>query len=129
MLGGVRVKNANKQTVVLYEAILFDDQLIDRVTFDLVHINQGWDEEKHDYAFARRSSYTADDVIYFFEQLRLYKIEWVLGENKNPITIRGRRYLRYRWDTSDEDGARVRLILDLPIRINGEGIIVTVFKV
>lgn len=123
------MKNANKQTVVLYEAILFDDQLIDRLTFDLVHINQGWDEEKHDYAFARRSSYTADDVIELFEQFRFYEVEWLLGSNKHPIAVRGVRYLRYEWDTSDDEGTHLRVILDLPAKITGEGIIVTVFKV
>ena len=39
------MKDINKQTVVLAEIIVFDHQVIDRITFDLKHINQGWDSE------------------------------------------------------------------------------------
>ena len=122
------VKDANKQTLVLAEAILFDYQPIQRITFDLVHINQGWDDEKHDYAHRNRSSYTAADIIDFFEQFKYFQVEWLLGTNKTTEKIRGTWYHRYYWETTDEEGKLVRIVLDLPHRPTGEGIIVTVFK-
>lgn len=122
------MKDSNKQTEVLGEAILFDYQLIHRITFDLVHINQGWDDEKHDYAYRNRSSYTAADIVDFFEQFKYYQVEWLLGINKEEIIIKGFRYYRYFWETTDEEGSTVRIVLDLPHQNTGEGIVVTVFK-
>ena len=122
------MKDVNKQTEVLAEAILFDHQLIQRITFDLIHINQGWDDEKHDYANRNRSSYTAADIIDFFEQFKYYQVEWLLGRNKTTENIRGVLYYRYFWETTDENGNTVRVVLDLPHQTTGEGIIVTVFK-
>lgn len=122
------MKDENKQTEVLTEPVLFDHQLIQRITFDLVHINQGWDDEKHDYAYRNRSSYTAADIIDFFEQFKYFSVEWQFGVNKERIEIRGVPYSRYHWETSDEDGDMVRVVLDLPLTVTGEGIIVTVFK-
>lgn len=122
------MKLANKQTVVLAEAILFDHQLVEKITFDLVHINQGWDDETHDYANRNRSSYTAADIIDFFEQFKFYQVEWLLGTNKHRVCLRGKWHHRYFWETTDEIGDFVRVVLDLPHPATGEGIIVTVFK-
>jgi hypothetical protein len=122
------VKDENKQTVLLAEAILFDHQLIQRITFDLVHINQGWDDEKHNYAQRNRSSYSSDDIVDFFEQFKYFSIQWILGVNKEDIKIKGVPHYRYYWETTDEKGDIVRVVLDVPYKITGEGIIVTVFK-
>lgn len=122
------MKDANKQTVVLTEAILFDNQLILRITFDLMHINHGWDEVRHEYTNKKRSSYTAIDIIDFFEQFRYYKVEWLSGLNKEKVRIKGNFLYRYFWDTTDEEGIAVRIVLDIPENVTGEGIIVTVFK-
>ncbi len=121
------MKDENKQTEILAEPIFFDHQLIQRITFDLIHINQGWDDEKHDYANRNRSSYTAADIIDFFEQFKYYQVEWLLGTNKTQEDIRGVLYNRYFWKTTDENGNTVRVVLDLPHQTTGEGIIVTVF--
>ncbi len=122
------MKEANKQTVVLSEAIIFDDQLIHKITFDLIHINHGWDDEKHDYSKWKRSSYTALDIIDLFEQLKYFKLKWVLGINKVMVKIKGSLYYRYLWKTTDEEGNIVRVVLDLAQKKTGEGIIVTVFR-
>ena len=122
------MKAVNKQTAVLAEAVLFDHQLIQRITFDLIHINQGWDDESHDYAYRNRSSYTAQDIIEFFEQFKYYEVEWLLGINKVSANILGVMHYRYFWETTDENGNKVRIVLDLPHKSTGEGIIVTVFK-
>jgi len=122
------VKDVNKQTEVLAEAVLFDHQLIQKITFDLVHINEGWDDVKHDYAYRNRSSYTAADIIDFFEQFKYYQVEWLLGSNKEEVKKKGVQYYRYHWETTDENGGTVRIFLDLPHQVTGEGIIVTVFK-
>lgn len=113
---------------VLDEAIIFDHYLIQKITFDLIHINQGWDDEKHDYANRNRSSYTAADIIDFFEQSKYYQAEWLLGLNKELIKFRSILYYRYYWETTDEEEFAVRMVLDLPLQATGEGIIVTLFK-
>lgn len=122
------MKDENKQTEVLTVPILFDHQLIHKITFDLVHINQGWDDEKHDYAYRNRSSYTAAEIVEFFEQFKYFSVEWLLGKNKENIRLKGVSFYRYHWETTDENGAIIRVVLDLPHKETGEGIIVTVFK-
>ncbi len=122
------MKAENKQTQVLTEAIIFDHQLIQRITFDLIHINQGWDDEKHDYANRNRSSYTAADIVDFFEQFKYFSVEWSIGSNKENIKIKGVPHFRDFWETTDENGDTVRVVLDLPHKVTGDGIIVTVFK-
>lgn len=111
------------------EPVLFDYQWIRKITFDLIHINEGWDDERHDYAYRGRSSYSAEDIIDFFEQFKYFSVEWSLGINKNEIKIKGTYCYRYYWETTDEEGCSVRIILDLPRQQTGEGIIVTVFKI
>jgi len=86
------VKEENRVTIVLAEAIMFDYQLINKISFDLVHINQGWDEEKHDYAFRNRSDYNEDDIVEIFEQLKYFQVEWTLGVNKEKVRIKGVAY-------------------------------------
>lgn len=103
--------------------------MIDRVTFDLIHINQGWAEEINDYAWKSRSNYTEQDVIDFFEQLKFYKLIWTLGENKFFIRRKSNSVIRYVWETTDEAGNIVRVVIDLPKIPTGEGVIVTIFKV
>ena len=123
------MKNANKTTVLLREPVVFDGSMIDRVTFDLIHINQGWAEEINDYAWKSRSNYTEQDVIDFFEQLKFYKLIWTLGENKFFIRRKSNSVIRYVWETTDEAGNIVRVVIDLPKIPTGEGVIVTIFKV
>lgn len=122
------MKEQNKQTVILNEAVLFDSQLIDRISFDLIHINQGWDDEKHDYNLQKRSSYTAADIVDLFEQFKYISTEWTFGNNKKKIKIRGVSHSRYHCYTTDVQGCPVRIILDLPEVLTSEGIIVTVYK-
>lgn len=122
------VKKAHKQTRFLTEPILFDHQLIQKITFDLFHINQGWDNEKHNYANRIRSSYNATDIIDLFEQFKYFQVEWVFGINKETVRIKGALYYRYFWETTDECGDMIRVVLDLPHQVTGEGTIVTVFK-
>jgi hypothetical protein len=122
------LKDENKQTVLLSTPVLFDHQLIDRITFDLVHINQGWDSTTHDYAYRNRSFYKSSDIIDFFEQFRFFTVEWTIGINKEEKTIKGKRYFRYHWETTDEQGEFVRLVLDIPRKFTGEGVLITVFK-
>ncbi len=122
------MKEANKQTVVLSKAIILDHQLIHKITFDLFHINYGWDDEKHDYRRWKRSSYTAMDIIDLFEQLKHLEVEWVLGMNKVMVKIKGSLYYRYLWKTTDDEGNIVRVVLDMAQKNTGEGIIVTVFR-
>lgn len=122
------MKERNKQTEFLTEPVYFDHHFIDRITFDLVHINQGWDDERHDYAYSNRSSYTAEDIVELVEQFKFISIDWLLGINKEKIKIKGLLHHRYNWQTSDENGDIVRVIMDLPLKSTGEGIIVTVFK-
>ena len=43
------MKEENTQKVELEEEIEFDGKKINAIKFDLLHINQGWDEEKRDY--------------------------------------------------------------------------------
>ena len=122
------MKEENRVTIVLAEAIMFDYQLINKISFDLVHINQGWDEEKHDYAFRNRSDYK-DDIVEIFEQLKYFQVEWTLGVNKEKVRIKGVAYYRYHWMTTDEDGDSIRVVFDVPLKYVGEGVIVTVFTI
>lgn len=122
------MKDENKQTEILSEPILFDHQLIQRITFDLIHINQGWDDEKRDYSNRIRSFYAAADIVDFFEQFKYFSVEWLFGTNKENIKIKGIPYYRYHWETTDDCGDTIRIVLDLPHKTTGEGIIVTVFK-
>ncbi len=123
------MKKENEQTEHLQSPVLFDYQLIDRITFDLIHINQGWDDKKKDYAYRNRSSYDVEDIVELFEQFRFYSVEWSLGINKEKVVIKGTRYYRYHWETSDDEGYLIRIVLDLPTYPTGEGIIVTIFKI
>lgn len=93
-----------------------------------MHINHGWEEEKRDYALRCRSSYCPDDIVELFEQFKYFSVEWQFGVNKEKLRIKGVRYIRYYWETTDEWGELVRVVCDLPERESGEGIIVTVFK-
>jgi hypothetical protein len=122
------VKEKNKQTKKLSESIIFDGQKIDAITFDLLHINKGWDDEKGDYANTFRSSYSEEDIVDFFEQFKYWHIEWELGENKNEIQIKGKHYYRYVVDTCNESGEDIRIVIDLPKKQTGVGVIVTVFS-
>lgn len=121
------MKDKNKQTV-LTEAVIFDHQRIYRITFALVHINQGWDDQKGDYAYRNRSSYIAADIVELFEQFKYFFVEWVIGINKEIVKIKGINYYRYHWQTTDDFGEIIRVVFDLPFKNVGEGIIVTVFK-
>ena len=123
------MKEENRVTIVLAEAIMFDYLLINKISFDLVHINQGWDEGRHDYAFRNRSDYNEDDIVEIFEQFKYFQVEWILGVNKEKVRIKGVTHHRYYWVTTDEDGDSIRVIFDVPVVYTGEGVIVTVFKI
>lgn len=123
------MKDENKVTIVLAEPIMFDYQQINKIIFDLIHINQGWDEEKHDYAFRNRSEYNEDDIVEIFEQFKYLTVEWVLGFNKSQLRIKGINYFRYILNTIDEEGFAIRVIIDAPVVHTGEGVIVTIFKI
>lgn len=107
---------------------MFDYQQINKIICDLIHINQGWDEEKHDYAFRNRSEYDEDDIVEIFEQFKYLTVEWVLGFNKSQLRIKGINYFRYILNTTDEKGFAIRVIIDAPVVHTGEGVIVTIFK-
>lgn len=122
------MRDENKQTHILTEPVLFDHQLIRRITFDLVHINQGWDNVNHHYAYKNRSTYKAEDIIEFFEQFKYIQVVWILGTNKFKQIVRGVTYYRYHWQTTDTSGEVIRIYLDIPQKYSGEGVIVTIFK-
>jgi hypothetical protein len=121
------VKSANTLTRVLDEAVLLDGKLITKIRFDLEHINRGWDKELNDYNKTKRSHYTSDDIVDFFEQLRLYAIKWD-SQNKLIKEIKGQcyyRYLAYVWDLKKKK--RKKIVIDVSEDFKGSGIIVTVY--
>lgn len=122
------VKEENKQTIILSEAILFDDQLIRKITFDLMHINHGWDAINYDYAYRNRSNYTARDIIRIISMFKYAEADWRLGENKFNKIVKGINYYRYLWQTTDHDNEVIRVYMDIPHQYTSEGVIVTIFK-
>ena len=50
------MKEINKQTIFLFRPVIFDNKIVRKISFDLLHINEGWDEIKNDYAYRSRSS-------------------------------------------------------------------------
>ena len=125
------LKEQNTQTVELEDGVTFDGKIVKKIKFDLIHINQGWDEAKHDYypaGVVRSTNMTADDVVEYFEQFEYFQPEWELGNNKIEITIRGNKYFRYVaivFDYEDNNKSK-KIVIDIPKIFNGEGIIVTI---
>ena len=82
------MKEINKQTIFLFRPVIFDNKIVRKISFDLLHINEGWDEIKNDYAYRSRSSYSADDIVDFFEQFLFIQVEWEIDINKFEQKIR-----------------------------------------
>jgi hypothetical protein len=122
------VKEENIVTVALTEEVEFDGHKVKSIKFDLEHINRGWDAAKHDYNSSRRSSYTAEDIVEFFEQFGYYNIVWEQGRNKNKLEVRGKLRTRYFAIIHDHDaGESKKMVVDIPEDFENEGIIVTVY--
>ena len=122
------MKEINKQTIFLFRPVIFDNKIVRKISFDLLHINEGWDEIKNDYAYRSRSSYSADDVVDFFEQFLFIQVEWEIDINKFEQKIRGTPVYRYVFDTTDEIGNIVRVVIDILKQFKEEAILVTIFK-
>lgn len=122
------MKAENIDTVFLDDKVLFDGMIIRKISFDLEHINRGWNKEVRDYNKTRRSHYTAEDVTDFFEQFGHYSIEWEEGYNKFLIRIHNNshyRYIAYVIDFETEE--QKKIIVDIPQVFSGESIIVTIY--
>lgn len=128
-LRGLKVKEENKQTVILAESVIFDGHIIRKIAFDLIHINQGWDTQRRDYAFSQRSSHSVDDIIKIFEHFKYVEVDWEYGKNKSNEFISGNLYLRYLYDSIIVDKNKLRICIDIAQPFNGEAIIVTIFKI
>lgn len=126
------MKEENTQKVELEEEIEFDGKKIKAIKFDLLHINQGWDEEKRDYCpkgQKRNTDYNADDVVEFFEQYGFFEPEWEHGRNKEEVLIKGKKHFRYIGTVIDyeNNNEQKRMIIDIPEDFENEGIIVTIY--
>ncbi|MBI2521775.1 MAG: hypothetical protein HYV97_15270 [Bdellovibrio sp.] len=106
----------------------FDGHKVKTIKFDLEHINRGWDTAKRDYNPTRRSDYTAEDIVEFFEQFGYYSIEWEDGKNKNKVEVRGKWRTRYFAIAHDPNsGEPKKMVIDIPEDFENEGIIVTLY--
>ena len=124
------MKEENIVTEELDEEIEIDGHQIKTIKFDLEHINRGWDKDNHDYnpEADRRSNYSAEDIVEFFEQLGYYAIDWDEGVNKNEVEVRGRKRTRYYAYIYDHDAEKQKkMIIDIPEDFDSEGIIITVY--
>jgi len=124
------VKRENVTTKTLSDAIEFDGKTIERISFDLEHINRGWDTQKNDYNPHRRSSYTADDIVEFFEQFGFYSIEWddQPGGSKEEVMVKGKKHYRYTaYVTDHESQQQKKIVIDIPFDFKNESIVVTVY--
>ena len=121
------MKDENIVSEELEEEIEFDGHKIKNIKFDLEHINHGWDADNHDYNEEKRSDYTAQDVIDFFEQFGYYSIDWKEGQNKFEAEIKGQKYIRYVAYVTDHDSEeQKKIVIDIPEDFNNEGIIITI---
>jgi predicted translin family RNA/ssDNA-binding protein len=123
------MKEVNKQTILLFRPVIFDSQIVRKLSFDLMHINEGWDELKNDYAYKGRSSYIVDNIVEFFEQFLFIQVEWEINLNKFEKKVLGVPIYRYVFDTTDEDGNMVRVILDIPKQFREEAVLVTIYMI
>ena len=124
------MKQINIVTRALVNAIEFDGKIIKRICFDLEHINTGWDSFKNNYNLNRRSNYTADDIIEFFEQFGFYLIVWddEPGGNKECVTVRGKKHYRYTAYVTDyAKSVQKKMVVDIPLDFKDQGIVVTVY--
>jgi hypothetical protein len=124
------VKEENTVTKILDDEVEFDGKRINKIRFDLEHINRGWDKNKNDYNPTRRSHYEEDDVIEFFEQLGFYSIEWDGGPEGNKIreVIKGKVHFRYIAIITDHNCRELKkMIIDLPEDFENVGIVVTIY--
>jgi len=122
------VKEENIVARKLDGEVEFDGHKVKTIKFDLEHINRGWNAEKHDYNSIRRSNYTAEDIVEFFEQFGYYSIEWEEGRNKNKMDVRGKKRTRYFAIVHDPySGEQKKMVIDIPEDFENEGIVVTVY--
>lgn len=125
------MKEENIQKAELEEEVEFDGKKIKVIRFDLLHINQGWDEKRRDYCpkgLKRATNYDAKDVVDFFEQYGFFEPEWELGRNKEEVIIKGKKHFRYVGTVIDYENGdeQKRIIIDIPEDFKNEGIIVTI---
>ena len=124
------MKQKNIVTKTLADAVDFDGKVIQKISFDLEHINRGWDSLKSDYNPTRRSNYTAGDIVEFFEQFGFYTIEWEdkQGGNKETVTVRGKKHYRYTAYVTDHKASQQKkIVIDIPYDFKDEGIVITVY--
>lgn len=122
------MKQKNIEIQELDETVEFDGFKVKAIKFDLEHINRGWNKETNDYNLEIRSSYTADDVIEFFENFSYYSIEWEEGFNKFQVKVRGKEHYRYIAYVMDfESSEQKKIVIDIPVKFKGDGIIVTIY--
>lgn len=122
------LKEENIVTKKLSVAVQFDGLQVKFIKFDLEHINRGWDSLNRDYNLIKRSTYSAQDIVEFFEQFKYYNIEWEEGKNKNRVIVRGEmriRYFAYVYDHNIKK--QKKLVVDIPEYFKNEGIIVTLY--
>ncbi len=122
------MKKENIITLKLEDGIEFDGFKITKIKFDLEHINRGWNKERHDYNTTRRSNYTADDIVDFFEQFSFYDIEWEEGISKMSLFVMGEkrtRYLAYVFDHGKK--RQMKMVVDISESYHDEGIIITLY--
>ena len=122
------MKEENIVSVELKDEIEFDGHKIKIIKFDLEHINRGWNAQIHDYRPGRRSRFTTEDVVDFFEQFDHYLIDWEEGRNKKEVKIRGKIRTRYYAFVYEYDsGERKKMVIDIPEDFENEGIIITIY--
>lgn len=120
------MKPENTVVKILGSPVHIDGKLINRIKYDLTHINRGWDTAKRDYnpPSPKRKQIGDDEVEDLFSQFEYYEIEWS-EENKREEEIGGKKYYRYVAYVYDEE-ERLKIVVDIPFDFENEATIVTI---
>jgi len=116
---GANLKQINTVTRTLNKPVTIDKKVITEISFDLQHINFGWDKVNRDYnPGPARQNYTEADVISFFEQLNT-----LTQTPTSQTSTKGGTDKRYAFNVYDED-KKLKMVVDL--MFSGDTVVVTI---
>jgi hypothetical protein len=121
------LKFENLTVVILDRVLIFDGRRIEILTFDLKHINYGWNKINKEYNLKKRSDYRADDIVFIFNLLVNYNFKSDTA-NKIEVIIKQKHYTRYIIYFIDPWSAKTKkTVIDIDFEFNNKAIILTIY--
>ncbi len=92
------MKKENSVTFELDYVVEIDGHKIDKISFDPIHINEGWDKIKSDYAYKNRSDFEPNEIAEIFETLSSKSFK-MIDTIKVQIIKKSKKCMRYKFAT------------------------------